>query len=168
MFKKLFLALLIVGLVSGVAYSAATVTTATKARAAAMDKGMEQVVGVGDVSGGDTLEVDNRGAAYVMQYPQTLAQTGGATLTTGTALVSSALRLSSVTCGGPGTSAGDYVLLWNSATVGSVDDPDIECTVGAAKDTTNIVFPNGGVSFDTGLFVKSASALINLTVTYDQ
>lgn len=162
---SLFLVLAVsVLIVSPRVFGDATVTSATKARAAAMDKGLESVVGVGDVSSGNTQEVDGRGAASVLEYPKTITSSTGSTLNTGTALYTGACRLSTVTCSGPTTSAGDYVLLYDAAA--ATGTPKIECSVGVAKDTNHIIIP-GGASFSTGIFADSNADSVHVSVTYD-
>ena len=168
--KKLLLVLLsilaVAGLVIGQSYATTTPSTSsTKARAASLDKGLEQVVGVGDVSGGDTVEVDNRGSMSVLEYPKTVTASTGPTLNTGAALVTGAARVHAVVCSGITTSAGDYVLIYDALT--ATGTPVFECTVGTAKDTNEIVIP-GGANFATGVFADSNASTVHAAVIYDQ
>jgi hypothetical protein len=162
--KKLFLVLLLVLGLVGYVYADTLVTSATKARAAALDKGIQQVVAVGDVSDGYSAEVSSAGALSVMEYPKTVAASTGGTLNTGTALVGSACRVYSITCSGFSTAAGGYVLIYDAAAASGT--PVFECTAGTAKETVNISVP-GGAIFSTGVFADSNTDNSHISITYE-
>lgn len=158
--KYLFFALLAA---AGLAYADATVTSATKARAAAMDKGLEQVVAVGDVSGGDTVEVDARGSASVLEYPKKIVLAQGGVLGGGTNVVSGACRVTAVIFGGSQLAAGDYIQVYDALTV--TGTPKLEIVIGTAKDTHSLVIP-GGITFSTGVTLDSSAEGV-ASVIYD-
>lgn len=162
--NKLLLTLFVALMMSGVAFADATNTAATKARNATQEKNINSVVGVGDISTGNTVEIDGRGAASVLEYPKTITSSTGKTLNDGVALVSAAARVSTVTISGPATAAGDYILIYDAAS--ATGTPKIEIAVGTAKDTRTIVIP-GGATFSTGVFADSNSDAVFVSVTYD-
>ena len=163
--RKLFLVIAALALLGGVAFADATATSTVNGRVATQEKGINQVVAVGDASNGYTQNVDSRGVASVGEYPKTIEASTGPTLDAGVALVSSATRVSTVTCSGFGTAAGDYVLIYDAAS--ATGTPKLECTVGTAKDTNSIVIP-GGATFSTGVFADSNSGLVHVAVTHDE
>ena len=162
--KKLFLVLLLVLGLVGIVYADTLVTSATRARAAATDKGLSQVDGIGDVSDGYTAEVSSAGAISVMEYPKKVAAATGVTLSTGTALVGSACRVYSITCSGFNTATGGYVLIYDAAAASGT--PVFECTAGTAKETVNISVP-GGAIFSTGVFAVSNAYTSHIAITYE-
>jgi hypothetical protein len=162
--KKLFLVLLLVLGLVGYVYADTLVTSATRARAAALDKGIQQVVAIGDVSDGYTQEVDSHGAASVMEYPKKVATSEGTALNTGADLTGAASRIYSITFGGYTTAAKDYVLVYDAAT--ATGTAKFEVSVDTAGGTNHLALP-GGVIFSTGCFVDANAATGKVTVTYD-
>lgn len=162
--RKFLLLIAAVALMGGVAFADATFTTTINGRNMSTDKGVNQGVAVVDASSGYTQNVDSRGAALVKQVSSVISASTGATLNAGYALYSGASRISSVTCSGFGTSAGDYVLIYDDAS--ATGTPVIECTVGTAKDTNSIVIP-GGADLTTGIFADSNSNAVHVSVSYD-
>ena len=156
-------ALLFIG---GVAFADATATSTLSGRSATTGKGINQVVANGDASNGYTQNIDSRGAASVQEYPSTIGSATGGTLNTGTMIYTGAARITSVTCSGLVTSAGDYVLIYDTASDAS-GTPIIECTVGTAKDTNSIYLPPGGVQVDNGIYADSNASAVFVSVSYD-
>lgn len=161
--KYLLVAVLLLG-AAGYVYGDTLVTSATRARAAALDKGIEQVVGVGDLSDGYSLEVNSHGAASVEEYPKQISSQTGSTLNTGTSMVGNACSVYSITCSGFGTAAGDYVLIYDASS--ATGTAKFECTVGTAKDTNTISIP-GGAIFSTDVFADSNANTVHLAITYE-
>ena len=151
-------------LMSGVAFADASFTSTVNGRSMTNDKGVNQGIAVVDASTGYTQNVDSVGAALVDQKPATISASTGAELNTGVALYSGAARVKSVTVSGFGTSAGDYVLIYDA--LSATGTPKLEATVGTAKDTNNIVIP-GGADFSTGIFADSNANTVHVAVTYD-
>ena len=132
------------------------------ARTASTGKGISQVNGLGDLSSGNTAEIDSDGNVYTRSGSATVVSSTGATLNTGTAIVGAACNVESITIGGVGTAAGDYVLIYDAAS--ATGTPKFEISVGTAKDTRTIDVKGG--AFATSVFADSNSDNVFLSVVY--
>ncbi len=168
---------------------------ATKARVGSLDKGIEQVVGIGDLSSGDTLEVDSYGRGafglFCQDYQALIDSNGnlavelknnGAALTDAdnalvtkgypskygvfnnadTQIKSGACTVYGITV--TGTSAGDYVLIYDNPSAAGV--PEFDIKVGTAADTKVLPFPEG-ITFSRGIYVDCKDTFQVGTVIYD-
>lgn len=159
--KKIFMfTLLVIFALSFTSFAFA----ATKARTASVAQGLQGVYGVADLSSGDSLEVDSTGSAYVRPLPvSTVVSSTGVTLNTGTALITGAANIESITISGTGTAAGDYVLLYDALSASGT--PKWEITAGTAKSTVTI--DTKGAAITTGLFADSNTDLVHISVSYN-
>lgn len=166
MMRKIFiLSLLIIFGYASLAFCAAVESTAVTGRHAQVaGAGIESVVAVADGSSGYVADVDVRGSLSTREYPKQVASSTGGTLLNGTALVSGACYVYSITISGPGTAAGDYVLIYDAAS--ATGTPKFEASVGTAKDTNDISIP-GGAIFSTGVFADANSTMVHCAVVYD-
>lgn len=161
--NKFLLTLAVLCMMGGVAFADATTTSTWNSRQGVYDRA-NSIVGVADLSNGYTQNIDSDGAAFVMEKSAAITSSTGLTLNTGTALYTGAARVKSITVGGVGTSAGDYVLIYDNTS--ATGTPVFEASVGTAKDTNHIVIP-GGADFSTGIFADSNSDNVHVAVSYD-
>lgn len=163
--KKLFsilFAILLGFVLVGSVFADATYTTTNNGKSANIDYSYGAVI---DQTNGYTQHVDSEGAAYVQEKVQTSAVATGATLDSGTAMVSTACRVSGILYGGTSATAGDYVLIYDAAS--ATGTPVFDVSVGTAKSTVPVIIP-GGVKFSTGVFADSNdSSGTALTILYD-
>lgn len=159
--KKIFIfSLLIIFALSFTSFADA----ATKARTASVAQGISQVDGIADLSSGDSLEIDSTGSAYVRPLPvSTVVSSTGATLNAGTALITGAANIESITISGVDTAAGDYVLLYDA--LSATGTPNWEATAGTAKGTYTI--DPKGAAVTTGLFADSNANTVHISVSYN-
>ena len=164
--KRLFIFLLLVALalIPVKLWADAEFTSTVTPKAATLDYVSGGGVAVTDAANGYTQRVDDTGAAYVKQKANAVAFAEGATLNAGTALVSAACRVSSITFGGPVVAAGSYVLIYDAITATGTQKFDI--SIGTTKGVQTIVIP-GGVAFATGVFADSNASDAGITITYD-
>lgn len=155
-----FVALLAVLAIPAMVFSDATQTTARKGRTATTGVGLSYVVGIAELRGGDTWEIDSRGAGSVLEYPKTAAVVSG----TDASAVSGAVRLTSISVAGQGTAALDRVDIYDAAS--ATGTPVFEISLGTAGETRHIVIP-GGATFSTGVFVDQSANNMLVTITYD-
>jgi len=161
--RKLFILCLLVSLalVPTMAWADATNTTTRNARTATLDYASGGAVAISDLGSGYTQQIDSAGAASVMEYPKTIAQSTA--LFGGVALVSSACRVATITYGGNPIAAGSTLLIYDAAS--ATGTPVFDISVGTANDTKHLVIP-GGATFSTGVFAQSDDAG-HITITYD-
>ena len=159
--KKILYVLLALSLAAGVAWADATWTSTVTPKAGRNDYMSGGGVAVTDPTDGYVQQVDSDGAAQTIEKAQTIAQSTA--LFGGTALVSSACRVSTITYGGNALAAGAFVLIYDAASATGTAKYDI--SVGTAKGTEHLVIP-GGAIFSTGVFAQSDSAG-HITITYD-
>jgi len=164
--KRLFIFLLLVALVfiPVKLWADATFTSTTTPKACNVDYCSGGGVAVVDVQNGYTQRVDSVGAALILQKGQKIAFAEGATLNTGTLLVTGGARVSTITFGGPVVSAGSFVLIYDALTATGTQKFDI--SIGTTKDVNTITIP-GGAIFATGVFADSNAADAGITITYD-
>lgn len=144
-----------------------TVDAATKARTASYDKGIMGVQGLGDLSTGNTVEVDDDGNLQVEindAERQTIYAATGNTATGGVAVVSAASNVTMLTISGSATSAGDYVLLYDAAS--ATGTPKLEATIAVTGETYSITIP-GGANFDTGIWMVTKDNAVHASVAYN-
>lgn len=165
MMKKIFIVTLLVmfGCISLSFADAVETTTATARTASVSASGIEQVVAIADGASGYTQNIDVRGSASVREYPKKIASSTGATLNAGTALVTGACYVASISISGL-TTAGDYVIIYDA--LSATGTPKFEISAGTAKDTNNIVIP-GGAIFATGVFADSNADVVFCSIAYD-
>ena len=158
--KKIFIfALLIIFALSFTPFAFA----ATKARTASVAQGLQGAFGIADLSSGDSLEVDSDGRASVRPLQEsTVVSSTGATLTAGTALITGAANIQSITLSGQG-SAGDYCLIYDALSASGT--PKWEISAGTAKNTVTIDAKGGAIT--TGLFADSNADTVHLSVSYN-
>ena len=155
--SALFLVLL------AVIFSASTAFAGSAdARTANYGQGISAVQGLGDLSSGNTAEVDSSGNVYTRSGTATVVSSTGTTLSTGTALVTGAADVETITISGPATAAGDYILVYDALT--ATGTPKFEISVGTAKDTNSI--PAAGAHFSTGVFAVSNATPVFVSVVY--
>jgi hypothetical protein len=160
--KKFILVLLLVLAIAGYAFADATTTSTITPKAGKIDFGA--ATGTFDPVQGYGQRVDSNGSAKVMEKSKTITSSTGVTLNTGQIFYTGACRVNSVVVGGVGTSAGDYVLIYDALT--ATGTPVLEVSVGTAKDTVQVNIP-GGADFATGIFVDSNAAAVHCAVAYD-
>jgi len=168
--KVVLLSVLLLVAICFAVYADGTATSTLTPKSGKLDFMSGGAVAVTDQTNGYTQRVDSAGAASVMAYPvtatrktntQVYAYSGG-----GVAAVSGACRLYGLVYGGPLSSAGDYLLVYDAAS--ATGTPVFDVSIGTAKDTKSLIVPNG-VTFSTGVFAVSyGGAGIELTVLYDQ
>lgn len=165
--KKLCLALLVVMLATGYVWADATATSTLTPKAGKLDFLSGGAVAVTDQTNGYTQRVDSAGAASVMEYPKTIANTLSGNMSAGVALVSSACRVSNIIVSGEHGTAEDYVLIYDAASATGTAKFDI--SIGTAGETVAITIP-GGATFSTGVFAvagDAGSSPLTVTITYD-
>ena len=155
--SALFLVLL------AVIFSASTAFAGSAdARTANYGQGISAVNGFGDLSSGNTAEVDSSGNVYTRSGTSTVVSSTGDTLKAGTLLVTGAANIETITISGPATAAGDYILIYDALT--ATGTPKFEITTGKAKNT--ITIDAKGASFSTGVFADSNAAEVFGSVVY--
>jgi hypothetical protein len=132
------------------------------ARTANYGQGISGVQGLGDLSSGNTAEVDSNGNLYTRSGTATVVSSTGATLNTGTALITGAANIQTITIGGQ-TAAGDYVNLYDALT--ATGTPKWEISSGTAKNCVSI--PAAGAAITTGLFADSNDNAVIVSVVYN-
>jgi len=164
---SLFVVLVLAGLflLPTVIFAAdSTYTSTATGKGGNIDYSSGGTIAVTDQLGGYTQHVDTTGAALVREKGKTIAQANGATLDTGTAMVSSACRVSSITVSGPTSSAADTVLIYDAASATGTAKFDV--TIGTTGETIHLDFP-GGAIFSTGVFADASANDLWITITYD-
>ena len=171
--KKIFiLSLLIIFALSFTSFADAA---ATKARTASVAQGLQGVYGIGDLSSGNTAEVDGDGnlAVAVSGISADLDVDSDGALATrevGRKLVSF-LSEDGAAYSGPaivygfaaaGTTAGDYIGLYDATSITGTAVLDI---VVGANGTSYINIP-GGISFATDVYVDVSSATVRAMTIY--
>jgi hypothetical protein len=132
---------------------------ATKATTASLDKGISGgVVGIGDLSSGDTAEVDSDGNLLVKEYVNKKITISGDR----SAIISGAFTLMGVVV--KGVTAGDYMLIYDALT--ATGNPVLDIYVGTATDTKVVTLPAGGIPFTTGLSTDSTDDDVIATAIY--
>jgi hypothetical protein len=166
-FIFIVLSLLMVFLLTSGVYAGA----ATKARTALVGNGIDSVNGVGDLSSGNTVEVDGFGSLQVVPSVGSIAT--NLTVSSATSpgdsqlLVTGACRVDSITISGTATSAGDYALIYDAATTPAATVvAKFEPSVGTAKDTRTI--DTKGAIFSNGIWCDANSNSVLITVVYSQ
>ncbi len=172
--KKIFslmVAIIVVALlVAGNADAAAT-----KARNASFDKGILSVNGIGDLSTGNTVEIDENGNMAVELFgganqmeidangsvqvknftKSVVTETGD-----GTDLCDGAAIVYSITIyGDPNSSAGDAIM------VSDGENFVFDISIGTAKDTNQILFP-GGIAFVYDVVIDAIDDNVYTTIVY--
>ena len=156
------LSALIIAVIFAMAFASYVYAGSADARTASTGKGISQVNGLGDLSSGNTAEIDSDGNVYTRSGSATVVSSTGATLNTGTAIVGAACNVESITISGVGTSAGDYVLIYDALT--ATGTPKFEITAATAKETLTI--PTYGAAFATSVFADSNADNVFLSVVY--
>ena len=150
--------------VLAVIFSASTAFAGSAdARTANYGQGIGGVQGLGDLSSGNTAEVDSNGNVYTRSGTATVVSSTGSTLNTGTALITGAANIQSIVVSCPSGSAGDYVLLYDA--LSATGTPKWDISVGTAKNTIPVSCFGAGVS--TGLFAVSNATTGFVTVVYN-
>ena len=137
---------------------------ATKARNASLDKGIIQVDGIGDLSSGETVEIDANGSMRVKEFTKSVSFTNGDQ----NDVLSGAAVVYSVTLSGHATSAADYIILSDALTVPSAyvaGTAKVEVTTDITGDTEQIIIP-GGVLFATGVSIDATDSGVYCTIVY--
>lgn len=146
--KKLFILALLIAM-------AVPCYAATKATQASMDKGISGgVVGVGDLSSGDTAEVSDSGSVNTVARSKAITNQNGDGLA-----YTGACRIQTILVSG--VSAGDSVVIYDALT--ATGNPKFDIFVGTAADTKVVVL--GGAPFATGIYVDATDGdVITATV----
>ena len=163
--KRLLFALLVVLLAAGQGWADATATSTLTAKGGNIDFGTP--VNLTDPESGYNQQIDSAGAASVMEYPKTIANTLSGVMDVGVALVSSACRVHNIIVSGELSTALDYVLIYDAAS--ATGTPDFDISIGTAGETVSITIPGGG-TFSTGVYAiagDAASSALTVTITYD-
>jgi hypothetical protein len=158
--RKMFFVLLLL-VVAGFMCSPAF--AATKAHTINTASNVDSAVAIGDVSSGDTAEVDGDGNLAVENSASTIVREVG----DGDAIVSGAFTLKGLYV--TGITAGDYILVYDALT--KTGDPVLDVYVGTAKSTVAVTLPSGGVSFSTGLSIDAVATTnednVTTTIIYE-
>lgn len=156
--KKMFGTLiLIVSLL--LLFSVSGAEAATKARTASYDKGIMSVTGLGDLSSGDTVEVDGNGSLRTKDFTKsTYWGVGTANDIASGAAVVYKIQIA----GNASSSAGDYVALYDAATV--TGSPKLEVNLNNDKGSNEFEIP-GGVAFSTGISVSVGTGGVDVAYT---
>lgn len=159
--RKLFA--LFVAAIVAISFASYVYAGSADARTATTGKGISQVNGLGDLSTGNTAEIDSSGNVYVRPFQQgTVVSSTGATLNTGTQLITGAANIQSISLSGQG-SAGDYCILYDNTS--ATGTPVWEISAGTAKNTVYIDAKGGAVT--NGIFADSNADTVFLSVIYD-
>ena len=137
-----------------------TVTVARNIRTAGSDQGFSSTSAIGGARSGKVWEIDNRGVGIVGLYAKTVGTAAGID----TLIFTGAARLTSITVSGTGTSAGDKVDIYDA--LSATGTPTLEVSLGTAEETVHINI-NGGLQFDTGIFVDMSATNMIVTIGYD-
>lgn len=164
--RSLLFVILLVALlcIPSAVFADSTVTTGRNIRSVGADGGFTDTSAIAGPRTGKAVEVDSRGALSVFQYPKKKASATGLTLSSGTAMVSTACRLSTIIVSGVDTSAGDTVFFYDASSASGT--PTLEVTLGVAEETVIINVP-GGLTMDTGVFAVSSTTLLHVAIAYD-
>jgi hypothetical protein len=150
--KKLFVfSLLMVFLLSSGAYAA------TKARTAVVSSGIEQAVAIGDLSSGDTAEVNSvGGVATTRKAVAVTSQMGSALVYTGACYVQG-IQIN-------GATLGDSAAVYDAVT-------DVSATSAVAKFDPRIAATTSGTytdcfgaPFTTGIYIKASATTLFSTI----
>lgn len=120
--------------------------------------GIVYVNGMGDLSSGNTAEIDSDGSVSVKEYPLPSVSGFGDQA----ALVSGACVVKNIIVNG--VSAGDSAYIYDALTV--TGTPIFDITVGTALDTKVVPIP-GGRSFSTGVSIDATDSDVKTTIVYD-
>lgn len=140
--------------------SEAIQTSARNARTGSISNGINQVVGIGELRGGDTWEIQNTGAGLTREYPLTIATVQG----TDADATGAAARVHFVNVAGSTMAAGEYVNIYDAAS--ATGTPKLEISIGTAKESRSVVIP-GGLTFSTGVFVDQSANNMLVTIGYE-
>ena len=155
--RKFSVIALLVAFVLALSVSAfAAAPTATSGRVSSMDKGIQYVVGLGDLSSGKTVNVTDPGAIAVTNIAREVtAQLGDGQLYTGACYLQGVL----VT----GVSAVDSAAIYyaTSATGTAKFDPKVDTANGS------FYFDAKGAYFATGIYVDTTDTEVHVSITYD-
>lgn len=153
--RRLFvLCLLILSLIAMPAFAA------TNARTATIANGINQVVGVADLSTGNTQEVDTDGSAQVQGEPLSYSFERGDS----DAELSGACVIHGLVVQAP--TAGDYVLVYDALT--ATGDPVFDIKIGVNDSIETVSLPQGGVTFSTGVTLDATDDDVTTTLIYEQ
>jgi len=164
--KKLFFICLLVLAVPAVAWADAAYTSTVTPKAATIDYISGGGIAVTDAAAGYTQHVDDTGAAVVKHKASAIWEGLAANDVhpAGSAAVSAACRVFTVTFGGTTSAAGDYLLLYDAASV--TGTAKLEVSIGVAQETKHLVFP-AGMTFSTGVFAYAGTSTSVATITYE-
>lgn len=158
--NKLIIALLLAFIVPVMAFADVTWTTTKNGRAVTGQQGISNVVAIADGSTGYTARVSSTGAVSTIDHPCAVTALSGLD----GILLTGAYRVYSITVAGQLTAAGDRVDIYDA--LSATGTPKYEISVGTAKGTTQLVFPNG-VTFATGVFEDQSGNNMLVSVCYD-
>ena len=156
--SALFLVVLAVIFSASVAFAGSA-----DARTANYGQGISGVQGLGDLSSGNTVEVDSSGNLYTRSGTATVTSSTGATLLAGTALITGTGNIQAIVVSGPAAAAGDYALFYDALT--ATGTPKWDIPIGTAKNT--IYIDGKGAALATGLFAQSSDNDVFVTVVYN-
>ena len=139
---------------------------ATKARNASLDKGIMGVQGLGDLSSGETVEIDDNSSMQVKEFTKSTYWGSGDE----DDVFSGAAIVYSVTIVGNGsTSAGDQVILIDAATVPTAYTDatpiKVEISLNIATGSDTVPIP-GGVAFATGVSIDVTDNDVHYVIVY--
>lgn len=158
--NKLIIALLLGLVVPSFVFADATWTTTKNGRAVTGQQGISNVVAVADGSTGYTQRVDSTGAASVIEKPCTVVVGSGLD----SLLVTGAARVYAINVAGTAIAAGDTALIYDALT--ATGTPRFEISVGTAKNTNEVIIPQGA-KFATGIYQAQSADNMLVSVCYD-
>lgn len=135
---------------------------ATNAKSASLGQGILTVAGIGDLSSGNTAEVDSDGDLRVSEV-STIAVSSGVTLNTGVALVSTACKVQGITISGASSTVLDSILIYDAAS--ATGTPKYDISIGTAGETVSL--NTHGATFSTGVFADASASNMHITIEYN-
>lgn len=158
--KKLIIALLLGLIVPSLVFADSSYTTTKAGRGVNGQQGISNVAAIADGSTGYTARVDSKGALETKEKPCSVATVAGqdAVALTG------AYRVYSITAAGTAVAAGDKIDIYDA--LSATGTPKLEISVGTAKNTNQVVIPQG-MQFTTGVFVDQSANNMLVSICYD-
>ena len=129
------------------------------ARTASTGKGISQVNGLGDLSTGNTAEIDDNGNVITKEFTKSIVS-GYEDVN---AVATACKVYSIILTGDASASAGDSVIIYDALT--ATGTPKFEARIAAAGGSSQINIP-GGVTFSTGVYVDITDGNDYFTVVY--
>ena len=153
------LSALIIAVIFAMAFASYVYAGSADARTASTGKGISQVNGLGDLSTGNTAEIDAGGNLMAKEYTKSIVS-GYADIN---AVAEACKVYSIILTGDASASAGDSLIIYDALT--ATGTPKFEARITAAGGSSQIAIP-GGVTFDTGVYVDITDGNDYFTIVY--